>query len=111
MRPGAPHDVISLQGRNAMTRAEESFRPLAIRQDVESSGPFELRRLWQELRSGAWQFVDTFSTEQRYIALLRASVVVPPVPLHERKALVLESVLLGTPPKVVALDSQRSLSS
>jgi len=94
-----------------MTRADESLRQLAIRQDVESASPFELRRLWQELRSGGWQFRDTFSTDERYVALLKASAVAPPVALHERKVAVLESVLLGTAPKVVAFDCQRSLSS
>lgn len=94
-----------------MTRADESLRRLAILQDVETGSPFELRRLWQQLRSGAWQFRDTFSTDERYVAVLQTSAVVPAVPLHERKVAVLESVLLGTAPKVVALDNQRSLSS
>lgn len=94
-----------------MTRADESLRQLAIRQDAESTSPLELNKLWLDLRSGAWRFVDTFSTDERCIAILQPSTPLPPLPLSERKVALLERILLGTPPKVVALDCHRSLSS
>jgi DNA-binding NarL/FixJ family response regulator len=94
-----------------MTRAHEPLRRLAIQQDLEAPSTFALGRLWQELQRGAWQFRDTFSTDGRYLGVLQACSQLPLVPLSERKAGLLAQVLLGTPPKVVALECQRSLSS
>jgi DNA-binding NarL/FixJ family response regulator len=94
-----------------MTRAHDSLRPAAIQRDAESASSFELEKLWEQVRCGAWHFVDTFASDERYLGLLCGSRAVPAVPLPDRKAALLERVLLGTPPKVVALESQRSLSS
>jgi len=94
-----------------MSCNQQALRLLAIQRDAEASRPFDLGDLWQELCHGAWIFRDTFETEERYLALLQRSDRVPTCPLSERKLRLLESVLLGTPPKVVALDNHRSLSS
>lgn len=87
------------------------LRSLAIRQDVEVSRPLPLARFWQELRGGMWLFRDTFSTEERCFALLQPSADNGSPPLNPRQLQRMESVLLGTPPKVVAMESGRSLSS
>jgi DNA-binding CsgD family transcriptional regulator len=82
---------------------------MAIQRDAEASRPFGLGEFWEGLARGAWVFRDTFETEQRYLAIVQAEAM--PFPINPRKLRLLESVLLGTPPKVVAFDNQRALSS
>lgn len=94
-----------------MISTPQKLRPLAIRQDVEASRPLPLGKFWQELCRGTWLFCDTFSTEERCYALLRPTTDRPALPLNPRQLQRMESVLLGTPPKVVAMESGRSLSS
>jgi len=93
-----------------MTR-QHALRELAVRQDAECARVFELADLWQHLCDGSWQVRDTFSTEERHLAIVHISLGGAARPLHPRKLRVLESLLLGTAPKVVAIDSQRSLST
>ena len=92
-----------------MISTQDALRPLAIRHDSEAGVVFELRTLWEQLRRGAWMFYDTFSTSERSYAVLRSPAL--PQPLNTRKLALLESLLLGTPAKVVAIDHGRSLSS
>jgi DNA-binding CsgD family transcriptional regulator len=94
-----------------MISTPQTLRQPAIRQDVEASRPLPLGRFWDELCRGTWLFRDTFSTEERCFALLQSASESPPLPLNPRQLHRMESVLLGTPPKVVAMDSGRSLSS
>lgn len=93
-----------------MTR-QHALRELAIRQDSGSVQIFELADLWRHLCDGSWQVRDTFSTDERHLAIMQVSPGLPPPPLPEHKLGVLASLLLGTPPKVVAIDSHRSLST
>lgn len=93
-----------------MTRPH-ALRELAILRDSESGRIFELAELWLHLCNGSWQVCDTFSTDERHLAIMQASPGLRAEPLPERKLQVLASLLLGTPPKVVAIDSQRSLST
>ncbi len=92
-----------------MMSIEHAFRPLAIQGDAEDATVFELRTLWEHLRSGRWVFSDTFSTSERCYAVLRTPSEARP--LNDRKLQLLEAMLLGTPGKVIALEHQRSLSS
>jgi len=94
-----------------MSCNQQELRELAIRQDADAARSFCLGELWERLRGGVWVFRDTFSTEERHFALVRSSAAVPPRPLDSRKLRLLESVLLGKSPKMVAYDSQRCLSS
>jgi DNA-binding NarL/FixJ family response regulator len=94
-----------------MSCTQQELRQLAIRQDAEGARLFCLGEFWERLRGGVWVFRDTFSTEERHFALVRSSAMVPPRPLDTRKLRLLESVLLGKAPKMVAYDSQRCLSS
>lgn len=94
-----------------MISTTHALRPIAIQQDAEASRILRLGSFWQELCLGTWLFRDTFSTETRAFAILQRSPQNPPLPLDQRKLRLLESVLLGTPPKVVAMDNQRSLSA
>jgi DNA-binding CsgD family transcriptional regulator len=93
-----------------MTR-QHALRELAIRQDAECARIFELADLWLHLCDGTWQVRDTFSTDERHLAIVQSSPGFVGQPLPERKLRVLASLLLGTPPKVVAIDAQRSLST
>jgi DNA-binding CsgD family transcriptional regulator len=93
-----------------MTCTPQALRQLAVQRDSEAAGPFRLGELWQRLCHGAWIFHDTFSTDERHFALVRGCLGAPR-PLDMRKLQMLESVLLGKSPKVVAFDSQRCLSS
>lgn len=88
----------------------QELRKLAIQRDSEETRPYYLGEFWQQLCRGAWIFQATFSTEQRHFAVMRAT---PPLarPLDARKLQLLESVLLGKSPKVVAIESRRCLSS
>ncbi len=89
----------------------KSLRLMAVEWDSQSDRELDLSELWRQLCAGAWLFCDTFSTEDRHFALLRRSRLEVPRPLDLRRLRLLESVLLGTPPKVVALNARRSLSS
>jgi DNA-binding NarL/FixJ family response regulator len=101
---------ISDEGRRLMM-SQETLRLHAIRRDIEASKPFELGRLWQELCRGAWLFHDMFSTDERYLAVIQPAEPSTLRPVDLRKLQVLEGILLGTPPKVIAIESGRSLSS
>jgi len=92
-----------------MKTSDSRFRQLAISIDSKGSEPFQLGKLWQALSRGVWQFRDVCATNERYIALLEAPA--DPRPLNQRKLRIFEQILLGTPPKVVAIDSGISLSS
>jgi DNA-binding NarL/FixJ family response regulator len=94
-----------------MISTPQSLRPLAIRQDAEASRALQLGTFWQELCLGTWLFRDTFATEQRAFALVQRSTESPPPPVDARKLQLLESVLLGSSPKVIAMERRRSLSS
>jgi DNA-binding NarL/FixJ family response regulator len=92
-----------------MISTQHALRPLAVQRDAEAGEAFELRILWERLRCGTWLFCDTFSTPERCYALLRSPS--RPEPLNARKLGVLETLLLGTPAKVIAFERGRSLSS
>jgi DNA-binding NarL/FixJ family response regulator len=92
-----------------MISTQHTIRELAIRCDAEAASGFELRLLWERLRTGAWVFSDTFSTSERSYAVLRSPV--EPNPLNPRKLRILERILLGTQAKVVAIEDCCSLSS
>jgi len=92
-----------------MISTSHALRELVVRRDAEAAVTFELRTLWEQLRAGAWVFTDTFSTSQRCYGVLRTPH--HPTALSSRKLAVLERMLLGTPAKVVAFESRRSLSS
>jgi DNA-binding NarL/FixJ family response regulator len=90
---------------------QHALQERAIRQDAEAARVFDLGQLWRSLCDGSWVVHHTFSTEERHLVLIQVSSASPPRPLQRRKLNVLESVLLGKRPKVVAYDSRRSLSS
>lgn len=93
-----------------MKTSDSTFRQLAIKVDGQgASTPFHLGKLWQALSRGALRFRDACATNERYIAILAAPA--DPEPLNQRKLRLFEQILLGTPPKVVAIDSRISLSS
>ena len=93
-----------------MKTSDSAFQKLAINIDSQgSSTPFQLGKLWQALSRGALRFRDACATSERYIAILAAPA--DPEPLNQRKLRLFEQILLGTPPKVVAIDSRISLSS
>jgi DNA-binding NarL/FixJ family response regulator len=92
-----------------MISTQYERRPLAIERDAKTAVVFELRILWEHLCNGTWVFSDTFSTPERCYAVLRSPSA--PRPLHPRKLKLLETLLLGTPAKVVAFENRRSLSS
>ncbi|HYP88636.1 MAG TPA: hypothetical protein VEQ59_10790, partial [Polyangiaceae bacterium] len=94
-----------------MSCTQQSLRAKAIQWDAEQAQCFGLSELWPQLTAGRWTFFDTFSSEERHFAILRRAPVGPARPLDARKVRLLESVLLGKPPKEVAIDRQRSLSS
>jgi DNA-binding NarL/FixJ family response regulator len=91
------------------SRHDHALRELAVRQDSECARVFELGELWRRLRDGSWLVRDVFSTEQRHVLL--AQVLPAPRPIEQRKVSVLERLLLGVTPKVVAFEDQRSLST
>ena len=92
-----------------MTTTQHALRSLAMAHDASASVPFELAAFWQKLRSGAWLFSDTFSTSERFYALLCQPA--RPEPLDRRKLELLEAMLLGGRPKVVAMERDRALST
>lgn len=92
-----------------MTSTQPALRPLSIQRDAEASEPLDLARFWNELRRGACRLCDTFSTADRCYAVAQYWPELRP--LDPRKLELLELVLLGTPPKVIAIERRRSLSS
>ncbi len=90
--------------------SQQALRELAIAQDAEATMNVDLGQLWTSICRGTWLFVDVFATSERHLALLRGATGAP-LPLPARKLQLLESVLLGKAPKVVAMEQQRSLSS
>jgi DNA-binding CsgD family transcriptional regulator len=94
-----------------MTSQQATLKQLATRQDAEASQPFALGNLWGNLRVGAWRFRDVFRTDERFLAVVRCSSAPPVRQVNPSKRRLFERVLLGTPPKVVAIEGQRSLSS
>jgi len=87
-----------------------ALRELAVARDAEASRTVELGLIWASLCRGTWRFLDVFATSERHFALLQEATGAPS-PLPARKLQLLESVLLGKAPKVVAMEHQRSLSS
>lgn len=87
----------------------DALRDLAARQDSECARVFDLGELWRRLCDGTWLVHDVFSTDQRHLVLTQVSLVSRP--RDRRKLAVLERLLLGVPPKVVAFEDQRSLST
>jgi len=92
-----------------MKTSDSTFRHRAISVDTTASTPFQLGQLWQALSRGVWRFRDACATNERYLAVLEEPA--DPQPLHQKKLRLFEQILLGTPPKVVAIDSGISLSS
>lgn len=105
---GAPLNVCSTQ--SMVPRVERRIaRPVALERDAAERQSVELSRLWPELCAGMWRFQDTFSTEDRYFAVLeRASVVRALRPRHLH---VFERVLLGQTPKSIAIDLRVAIST
>jgi len=93
-----------------MMHPQQELRELAVRCDAASERSFDLGSFWQQIRLGTWLFVDTFTTEARHFAVLHGPIE-PPRPVAARKFEILERILLGASPKVVAADCQRALSS
>lgn len=93
-----------------MTR-HHALRELAIRQDSECARVFALAELWRHLCDGDWLVRDVFSSDDRHLALVQLAHPAPARPIEKRKLAVLERLLLGVPPKVVAIDARRSLST
>lgn len=85
------------------------LRELAVHQDSECTRVFALGELWRRLCDGSWQVSDVFSTDAQHVVIAQAAS--PARPLDRRKLSVLERLLLGVPPKVVAFEDQRSLST
>jgi len=104
-----------LKGRSSSAQRERDsatmFRLLAAERDAALSQIFDLSRLWLELCRGTWRFRDTFSTEERYIALIEEPSARFPQPLKACKLGVLKRVLLGDAPKAVAIEQRIGLSS
>jgi DNA-binding CsgD family transcriptional regulator len=104
-----------LNGRSSASdpagNSRAMFRLLAAERDAVPSQSFDLSRLWLELCRGTWRFHDTFSTDNRYIALIDEPSVRFPQPLKACKLGVLKRVLLGEAPKAVAIDLHMGLSS
>ena len=94
-----------------MTSQQVSLNQLATHQDTYASQPFALKELWANLRSGAWVIRDVFRTDERFLAVVRRSSTTRERQVSPSKLKLFERVLLGTPPKVVAIEGQRSLSS
>lgn len=87
----------------------DALRELALQQATECARVFDLGELWQSLCNGALRARDVFSTDERHVVVAR--LVACPRALDRRKLAVLERLLLGVSPKVVAFDAQRSLST
>lgn len=90
--------------------SQQELRALAIARDAEASRDLSLSELWASICSGHLRFFDVFATSHKHFGLLRGPLR-DASPLPARKLRLLESVLLGKPPKVVAMEYQRSLSS
>jgi DNA-binding CsgD family transcriptional regulator len=99
----------SSRGRSAISR--EMARFLAIERDAELARSLDLSQLWLELCQGTWIFRDTFSTDNRCFALLEPRSVLPRRRLKACKLQILERLLLGDRPKVVAIEQQKAISS
>ncbi|HEY1536259.1 MAG TPA: LuxR C-terminal-related transcriptional regulator [Polyangiaceae bacterium] len=114
------HDTTSVTQASLNGRSSSGTRPaisrqmarfLAVERDAELARSLDLSRLWLELCRGTWVFRDTFSTDNRCFALLEPVSVFPPRPLKASKLQILERLLLGETPKVVAIEQQRAISS
>jgi DNA-binding NarL/FixJ family response regulator len=95
--------------RPAISR--EMARFLAVERDAELARSLDLSRLWFELCRGTWVFRDTFSTDNRCFALLEPVSLLPPRPLKACKLQILERLLLGDTPKVIAIEQHKAISS
>jgi DNA-binding CsgD family transcriptional regulator len=91
--------------------SRERARFLAVKRDSEPAQSLDLSRLWLELCRGTWVFRDTFSTDNRCFALLEPVSLLPPRPLNACKLHILERLLLGDAPKVVAIELEKAISS
>src|SRR5450755_2152584 len=114
-RDAASLTQASLNGRSSRcTRpaiSREMARFLAVERDAELARSLDLGRLWLELCRGTWVFRDTFSTDNRCFALLEPVSLLPPRPLNACKLHILERLLLGDAPKVVAIELEKAISS
>src|SRR5450755_2579706 len=91
--------------------SRERARFLAVKRDSELAQSFDLSRLWLELCRGTWFFRDTFSTDNRCFAWLEPVSLLPPRPLNACRLHILERLLLGDAPKVVAIELEKAISS
>jgi DNA-binding CsgD family transcriptional regulator len=103
-----------LNVRSSEATPPRSEQPLITRlraQERDAAQPqgLELARLWAELCAGTWRFRDTFSTEERYFAVLERVAVARP--LRARHLNVFERVLLGQTPKSIAIDQRVAIST
>ncbi len=103
----------SLNGRSSADKSSpsalEAARVRLIARDALQPQTYELSRLWFELCAGTWRFRDTFATDKRYFALLER--VQSPRALRARQLNILERVLLGQIPKVVASELDLAIST
>lgn len=76
----------------------------AASSDAGEPQTFDLARLWREVSAGTWRFGNTFSNAERHFALIECASVAKKVRGHARNLEILERVLLGHAPKVVAMD-------
>jgi len=113
--PDCANSPTLLNGCSSANDSAESasavLRSLAAGRDAALSQSFDLSRLWLELCRGTWRFRDTFATDSRYVALIEEPSARFPQPLKACKLAVLKRVLLGEPPKAVAMELRMGLSS
>ena len=83
----------------------------AVHRDVTHAETFDLSLLWNQLCSGAWRVLDAFSTDERCYAVLEQPAGNRRQRVEGLRLQILESVLLGQSPKVVAIDLQVSPST
>ncbi|HWA75918.1 MAG TPA: LuxR C-terminal-related transcriptional regulator [Polyangiaceae bacterium] len=84
-------------------------RTEAVRHDAMRSEAFDLALLWPELCSGSRRVVDTFSTDERSYVVLEYTGARRRI--ASRSLGMLERVLLGQSPKVVAADLSVSVAT
>jgi DNA-binding NarL/FixJ family response regulator len=105
----APLNGRASHGEPSVSSAEAATRLRCVDRDALQPQAFELSRLWFELCAGSFRFRDTFATDQRYFALIER--VSKPRPLRARQLNILERVLLGQIPKVVAIEMNLAIST
>lgn len=88
--------------------AREIRRFAALASDATAAAPFELAELWQPVCAGQLRIVDTFFSSERCLLVLSAR---RGRALPRRRKQILELLLLGSRPKVVAVELKLSPSS